>query len=68
VMVGDRGIGVTTSGGFGHSTGKSLGFAYVEPAYSAPGAEFDVLLIGKAYRARVLADPVWDPANARLRA
>ncbi|MDX1402270.1 MAG: FAD-dependent oxidoreductase, partial [Kiloniellales bacterium] len=31
VLVGDRSVGVTTSGGYGHTTGKSLGFAYVEP-------------------------------------
>ena len=36
VLVGDRAVGVTTSGGYGHTTGKSLGFAYVEPELAAP--------------------------------
>ncbi len=31
VMQGNRVVGVCTSGAFGHQTGKSLTFAYVEP-------------------------------------
>ena len=68
VMDGDKAIGVTTSGGYGHITGKSLGFAYVPPSYSEPGSQFEVLLIGEARKATVLADPVWDPKAERSRA
>lgn len=68
VLDSGRPIGVTTSGGYGHTTGKSLGFAYVEPRYSAPGSRFDVLLIGETRKAKVLAEPVWDPGNLRPRA
>jgi len=59
----DRTIGITTSGGYGHYTGKSLGFAYVEAAYAVPGSQFDIELLGKRRVATVLAEPVWDPAN-----
>ena len=68
VLVGDRAVGVTTSGGYGHYSGKSLGFAYVEPSLAAPGSSFDVFLLGERRPATVLAGPVWDPENARLRA
>ncbi len=68
VMDGDKAIGVTTSGGYGHTTGKSLGFAYVPPSYSEAGSQFDVLLIGEARRATVLAEPAWDPTSERSRA
>ena len=61
-------IGVTTSGGFGHYTGRSLGFAYVQPQYSEPGTTFSVDLLGVARPATVLSEPVYDPQNARLRA
>ncbi|MGI9303889.1 MAG: glycine cleavage T C-terminal barrel domain-containing protein, partial [Gammaproteobacteria bacterium] len=67
VLDGDRPIGVTTSGAYGHATAKSLGFAYVEPKYTAPGATFDIVLLGDRRKATVIADPVWDPANERLR-
>ena len=68
VLDGDKAIGVTTSGGYGHATGKSLGFAFVSPEYTQPGCQFDVLLIGEARRATVLSEPVWDPSSERSRA
>ena len=61
-------IGITTSGGYGHATGKSLFFAYVDPAYAEAGTEFTVDVLAEARTATVLAGPVWDPANERLRA
>ncbi len=67
VLDGDRPIGVTTSGGHGHVTGRSLGFAYVEPVHASPGSTFDVLLIGERRSATVLCEPVWDPACTRSR-
>ena len=68
VLADGRAVGVTTSGGHGHRTGKSLGFAYVEPALAAPGTAFEIELLGEARAATVLAGPVYDPDNARLRA
>ena len=67
VYAGDRLIGLTTGGAFGHATGKSLAFAYVSPDQTAPGTEFDVLMFTERHKARVLPDVAWDPANERLR-
>jgi len=68
IFEGDEYAGVTTSGGYGHATGKSLGFGYVDPKLAGPGTELKVSLLGERLRAVVLADPVYDPANERLRA
>ena len=68
VFADGRVIGITTSGGHGHSTGKSLAFAYVEPAYAAPGTHLSTEVLGTPRRATTLAEPVYDPGNARLRA
>ncbi len=68
VLAEGRVVGVTTSGGYGHHTGKSLGFAYVEPALAAPGSGFEIDLLGALRAARVLAEPAYDPKNERLRA
>ena len=57
---------MTTSGGYGYAVEKSLGFAYVPPEQAAPGSEFDVGLLDARYTATVLADPAYDPDNARL--
>ncbi len=68
VFAGGKAIGVTTSGGYGHATGKSLAFAYVDAGFETPGTRLEVELIGDRCPATVLAEPVYDPENARLRA
>ena len=61
-------MGLTTSGAYGYSVGKSLFFAYVHPDYRSPGSEFEIRVMGERRRARVLAAPAWDPRSERLRA
>lgn len=68
VFARERLVGVTTSGGYGYASRKSLAFAYLEPALAAPGTPLAVEILGERRSARVLAEPVWDPRNARLRA
>jgi len=68
IFSGDRCVGLTTSGSYGHSIEKSLGFGYVTPDLAAPGTELDIGLLDERCRAKVLADPAYDPANERLRA
>ena len=67
-MVGDACIGLTTSGGYGHRVAKSLFFACVPPEHAAPGSRFEIILQGERRAATVLAEPAYDPANARMRA
>ena len=50
-------VGVTTSGAYGHYTGRSLGFAYVEPHLAAPGSTFSIDVLGEPRAATVLAEP-----------
>jgi dimethylglycine dehydrogenase len=37
-------------------------------ALVAEGAEFDIALLGETCKARIIAQPAYDPANARLKA
>ena len=61
-------IGLTTSGAYGHSVGRSLAFAYVAPSFAHPGATFEIQLQGASGgRPRVLADAAHDPGNDRIR-
>lgn len=62
-----RPIGITTSGAFGHCTGKSLAFAYVESERAADEM-FQVEILGELRSARLLHEAVRDPHNERLRA
>nr|MBX2869200.1 hypothetical protein [Acidiferrobacterales bacterium] len=68
VFVDGKPIGITTSGGFGHTTGKSLGFAYVDAEFAAEGTKLAVELLGQMREAVVINDPVWDPKAERSRA
>jgi dimethylglycine dehydrogenase len=60
-------VGVVTTAGYGFTTGTSLAWAYVDPDQSEPGNRLTVLVLGRACRATVLAEPVWDPMGERPR-
>jgi len=66
-IVNNQHVGVTTSGTWGHSVGKSLAFAYVDPVYSEPGSTFEIQMMGQRHSATVLAEPAYDPTNQKLR-
>jgi dimethylglycine dehydrogenase len=66
VLDGDGAIGYVTSGGFGHVVGFSLALAYLPVAYTQPGTELAVEILGDRRPARVVAQPLYDPDNERL--
>jgi dimethylglycine dehydrogenase len=68
VLDGEKIIGVTTGGAFGHVVKKSLAFAYVSSGYEAPGTQFSVQILGENRSATVLENAAWDPRNKRLQA
>ncbi|MBO9472844.1 FAD-dependent oxidoreductase [Shimia sp. R10_1] len=66
---GDQIVGETTSGGWGHRVNASIALGMVQADLAKPGTELEVEIYGKKYRAVVQEDqPLWDPANERLRA
>ena len=67
VLVGDRCIGLTTSGGYGHRVRKSLLFACVEPEFATPGSQFEVYVQGERRTATVLEHPAYDPDNLKMK-
>ena len=68
VYAGERVVGLTTSGAYGYAVERSIAFAFVEPDFAAPGTELDVAILGRRCAAKVLDQPLYDPANRRLRA
>jgi dimethylglycine dehydrogenase len=62
-----RPAGKVSSGTYGYHVGQSLALAYLRPDI-APGAELDVMVLGRPHRARVLAGAAFDPEGKRLRA
>ena len=68
IFAGERCVGVTTSGGYGHFVGLSLGFGYVPPSLTVPGTALTVDVLGQRRRATLRTEAAHDPANLRLRA
>ena len=68
IFAGEECVGVTTSGGYGHRVGRSLGFGYVPPALAGPGNALTVEVLGQRRQVTVREDAIYDPANRRLRA
>lgn len=68
VYHGDRIVGLTTGGAYGHAVGRSLAFAYVEPALAQPGTQFEILMMDERCPAVVMPYATWDPDNSRLKA
>ena len=68
VFAGAKVVGVTSSGGYSHMTGKSLAFAYVDSGSEVPGTQLEVALLGHRRPATVRADAAYDPENLRLQA
>ncbi|MFN8234389.1 MAG: aminomethyltransferase family protein, partial [Actinomycetota bacterium] len=67
VWIGDRQVGVVTSGAFGHHVGRSLALAYVDRSVVDASPELTVRVVGDARAARILPEPPYDPTGARLR-
>ncbi len=61
-------MGIATSGAFGHTVDKSLGFVFVHPDFEPAGSSFELDLLGTRRTATVLAEPAYDAANVALRA
>jgi len=61
-----QGIGRVTSGGYGYGVGMSLALGFVKGA--GPGDEVEVMVLGRAHKARILDEPPFDPKGERLRA
>jgi dimethylglycine dehydrogenase len=61
-------VGYVTSGGFGHTVGRSLAMGYVPAELASDGTALQLELLGDFYDARVTANPIYDPTGERMRA
>jgi dimethylglycine dehydrogenase len=64
---GDRRVGFVTSGGYGHSVGRSLALAYLDVDHTDPGTALEVHVVGTRTPATVIEDSPHDPSGRRPR-
>ncbi len=60
-------IGMTTSGGFGHSIGKSLAMALINPKFRHANTKLKTHIVGIEKDCCVIANSPWDPSGKRMR-
>lgn len=69
VWMGGDVVGETTSGAWGYRVNKSIALGMVKPEAAKPGTKVEVEIYGERYAATIEEDqPLWDPANERIRA
>ena len=68
VRVGDRLVGRVTSGGYGYSVERSIAYAYLPARDAGVGTRFAVEIFGEWVEGEGAAEPLFDPAGARVRA
>jgi glycine cleavage system aminomethyltransferase T len=67
ILDGDRALGYVTSAGYGATVGESIVYGYLPVSHADPGTTLGVWSDGRAHPVTVTADPLFDPANERLK-
>ena len=60
-------VGFVTSGGYGHTTGKSLAMAMVDQDHAAEGTDLKLHIVGRECAAKVIAAAPYDPDGKAMR-
>jgi glycine cleavage system aminomethyltransferase T/glycine/D-amino acid oxidase-like deaminating enzyme len=61
-------VGRVTSGGYGYTVERSIGYAYLPAASAAPGTPVEVEIFGESIGGTVAEEPLFDPRGERIRA
>ena len=61
-------VGRITSGSYSFTYNTSVALGYVDASVVEPGQEYEVAILGIPHRAKLLAEPLFDPRGEKLRA
>lgn len=64
---GEKYLGMTSSGGYGHRVGKSLAMGYIPPEYAEVGTKLEVEILDERCAATVVPMPLYDPENKKMK-
>jgi 4-methylaminobutanoate oxidase (formaldehyde-forming) len=67
LLDGEQAVGRVTSGGYGYTVRKSIAYGYLPMQLAEPGTQITVLWCGERIPAEVSREPLYDPANSRVR-
>jgi dimethylglycine oxidase len=67
LLDGDRPLGYVTSAGYGATVGESILYGYLPLSHAEAGTTLSVRAEGAAHPVTVSSEPLFDPANERLK-
>ncbi len=67
ICVGEKVVGYTTSGGYGHTVGQSLAMGYIATDAIDESLQYEVYILGERRKARLIREPLYDPQGLRIR-
>ena len=67
IFRGGKYVGRVTSGSYSFSFSTSVALGYVDADKATAGGDFEVAILGVPHKARLLAEPLFDPKGSRLR-
>jgi 4-methylaminobutanoate oxidase (formaldehyde-forming) len=67
LLAGGELVGHVASGEYGHCVEQTLILAYLPPPLAEPGSRLDLKLFDEPFPATVVAAPVYDPQNLKLK-
>jgi glycine cleavage system aminomethyltransferase T/glycine/D-amino acid oxidase-like deaminating enzyme len=68
IFDGEHVLGYVTSANYGYSVQRSLAYGYLPAEFTQPGARAEVYYFGQRFPATVMAEPLFDPGNDRMKA
>ena len=67
LLDGDTPLGYVTSAGYGATVGESILYGYLPISHTEPGSRLSVWSEGAAHPVTVSTEPLFDPANERMK-
>jgi dimethylglycine dehydrogenase len=67
IYLGDRMVGFTTSGGYGHCVKQSLAMGYIDSDVADDATGLTVPVVGERRPCRILTQAAYDPTGSRMR-
>ncbi len=67
LLAGDEVVGYTTGGSHSVILGRGIAAAWMRDDHAAVGTQLEIQIMGERHHAEVVADPVFDPHNTRIR-
>ena len=68
IFLNDRYVGFVTSGGYGHTVGKSIAMGYIDSDAVVKDGVYRLDILDGSFRARLQEQPLYDPSGGRMRA